>query len=96
MTSNTTPSTNKPGGYKNSDFQAFLEYLERVPATATEAAVTLGIYRPTVCRYKRALEKAGTLAEIRPVVCTITKRRAALLTADPTLFPKASLQVSLF
>ena len=81
--------------HKGKQLREMVQYLYSNPATATQVAVALNIYRPSVCRRKRTLEKRGQLAEIRKVICPITKHRASLLTTDPLQFPKHPVQLTL-
>lgn len=71
--------------YKNyqADKLAVTKYLADKEATATMVSVELGIYRPSMCRIKRELEKMGLLHETRIGICEVTGFRAAFLTTDP-------------
>ena len=60
------------------------EYLKTNTATATQVALALNIHRPNVCRYKRKLERASLLKEVKKTICPATKHRASLLTTDIT------------
>lgn len=80
---------------KINELQAVYCYLFKQPATATQVAVALDIYRPNLSRRKRTLEKAGHLREIKKVVCPVTHMPAMLLTCNPDLFPPQS-QLNLF
>ncbi len=66
--------------YYSKPIRAILYYLSTREATATEISVALRIYRPSVCRYKRQLEKAGLIMEIGKCRCRITGHQAARLT----------------
>ena len=72
---------------KDTELQAVYEYLQNNTATATMAAVALNIYRPSLCRRKRTLQKAGYLIEVKIGYCPITKHRAAFLSTNPALMP---------
>lgn len=80
---------------KINELQAVYNYLFKQPATATQVAVALGIYRPNLSRRKRALEKADKLRQLKKIICPITKHPAWQLTCDPALFPPQS-QLNLF
>lgn len=69
--------------HKDSELQAVFDYLFRQPATATQVAVALNIYRPNLCRRKRKLEKDGRLWEVKKIICPITHYPAMLLTCNP-------------
>lgn len=75
--------------------QQFKEYLAKNNATATMASTALNIYRPSACRYKRWLQAAGQLWEVKKGVCTITGFPAMYLTTNPDHKPKDP-QTSLF
>lgn len=80
---------------KDNDLKAINDYLKIQPATATAVAVALNIYRPSLCRRKRTLEKLGYLSVIKKVKCPITKKLTWLLTTNPDLFPTPS-QLNIF
>lgn len=48
-----------------------------------------GIPQKNICRYKRDLQQAGLLCEVRKGICELTKFRAYYLTTNPDLFPKS-------
>jgi hypothetical protein len=75
---------------KDTELQAVFELLKKQPATATQAAVALNIYRPNLCRRKRTLEKLGLLSVVKKVRCPITKHTAWQLTTNPEYFPNRS------
>jgi len=81
--------------HKDNELWRVYEYYRHRIATATMAAVDLNIYRPSLCRRKRELEKAGLLAEVKKGICPITRHRASYLTTNPDLFP-VNAQLSLF
>ena len=81
--------------YKDNELQAVYKYLQTHIATSTMAAVALNIYRPSLCRRKRTLEKAGLLVEVKTGYCKVTKCKAAFLTSNPAWFPIQS-QLKLF
>lgn len=72
---------------KINELIAVYEYLQNNIATATMTAIALNIYRPNLCRRKRALEKVGKLVEVKKAHCLITKHIATYLTTNPDLFP---------
>jgi len=80
---------------KVNELKSFSEFLKSNIATATQAAVYLNIYRPNACRYKRQLEKAGHLFEVKKGICPITKFPASFLTTNRDLLP-AKPQLELF
>jgi len=86
---------NNLGYYQSSQLQQVYEYLQKHCATATMVAEALDIYRPSLCRLKRELEKAGLLVEVNKDYCGITRRIATYLTTNPKFVPKFS-QLRLF
>lgn len=78
---NQTPS-NKSLNQQNKDsqLQAFFQFLLKREATATEVSLSTGIPQKNICRYKREMEKAGKLREVRRTICPITKFPAFLIT----------------
>ena len=72
---------------KGKELKAIYEYLQSNIATATMTATALNIYRPSLCRRKRTLEKAGLLVEVKAGYCKVTKCKAAYLTTNPAWFP---------
>jgi Mn-dependent DtxR family transcriptional regulator len=72
---------------KDNEILMVYEYLQNNTATATMVAVDLNIYRPSLCRYKRRLERQGLLAETRKDYCAITRRKASYLTTNSSLMP---------
>ena len=86
MNDHNTGASDKNQSSKVNELQAVFELLKAKPATATEAALILNIYRPSLCRCKRTLEKAGLLVELQKTKCPITKHTAWLLSTNPNLF----------
>lgn len=80
---------------KDTELQAVYQYLLTNIATATMTATALNIYRPSLCRRKRTLEKAGLLMEVKTGYCKVTKCNAAFLTTNVLWFPISS-QLNLF
>ena len=76
--------------------QTIFQYLEKHVATASMVADATGIYQKNICRYKRDLEKAGRLWEIKKTTCKKTGFRAWYLTTDETKAPHPSPQLNLF
>lgn len=72
---------------KVNELKAVHDFLFEQPATATQVATALNIYRPNLCRRKRTLEIAGQLMVIKKTICPITRHTAGLLTTNPALFP---------
>lgn len=80
---------------KDTELQAVFDYLQHNTATATMTATALNIYRPNLCRRKRALQKMGLLCEVKKGYCQITKYPAAYLSTNSNLFPSQA-QLKLF
>jgi hypothetical protein len=60
-------------------------YLKNNVATASMISKATGISQKNICRYKRDLEKAGTLWEVKKALCAITGFKAWYLTTNAKL-----------
>jgi len=80
---------------RQTQIQTILEYLQNTVATASMVADATGVPQKNICRYKRDLEQAGKLVEVKKGVCKLTGFRAWYITTDPAQFPQPS-QLSLF
>jgi len=80
----------------SNQLQTIFQYLEEHIATASMVANATGIAQKNICRYKRDLEKAGRLWEIRKGICELTGFKAWYLTTNPLYAPKHSPQQNLF
>ena len=76
--------------------QTIFSYLEKNVATASMVTEATGVPQKNICRYKRDLEKAGRLWELKKAPCKTTGFKAFFLTTDPNKAPICSLQQSLF
>jgi hypothetical protein len=76
--------------------KTIFQYLQTNVATASMVSDATGIYQKNICRYKRDLEKAGRLWEIKKAICMKTGFRAWYLTTDPDKAPKQKPQLNLF
>lgn len=85
-------SDQQKGQDKDTDYaaqkQVFYEYLKVNTETATQVSEATGIPQKNICRYKRELEEAGLLWEVREIPCPITGRMAWVITTDPDKAPK--------
>ncbi len=82
---------------RQNQLQTIFQYLQKHDATASIVAADTGIPQKNICRYKRDLEKAGHLWEIRKDHCPLTGFKAWYLTTDPKKAPKyTSQQLTLF
>ena len=86
---------------KGSDFksqlQILVEYLRKCVATASMVTEQTGDPQKNICRYKRALEKAGLLWKVERKPCIVTRYRAWYLTTDPDKAPSHRIiQLNLF
>jgi hypothetical protein len=70
--------------------QTIFRYLREHTATASMVAEATGIKQKNICRYKRDLEKAGLLWEVRRDTCQETGHKAWYLTTDPAKAPAAN------
>lgn len=74
--------------------KTIFEYLRTNTVTASMVAVATGVPQKNICRYKRDLERAGKLVEVRKGVCQLTGFSAWYLTTNPAKFPKRQLNTS--
>lgn len=75
--------------------QTIFEYLQNHVATASMVSEATGVPQKNICRYKRDLQQAGLLAEIKKGVCQQTGFKAWYITTDKSKFPKP-VQLTLF
>lgn len=76
--------------------KTIFQFFQHHVATASMAADATGIYQKNICRFKRDLEKAGRLWEIKKDVCKKKGYKAWYLTTDPGMAPKGATQLNLF
>jgi len=88
-----TKVKNKQSG--STQLQTILQFLRTQVATATMVSAATGVPQKNLCRYKRDLEKAGQLAEVKKGICPVTKFRAWFITCDESQFPPKK-QLKLF
>ena len=72
------------------------DYLLLHVASASMVTDATGVPQKNVTRYKRNYEQDGKLQQIKKDRCKITGRYVWYLTTNKDLFPKISLQLSLF
>ncbi len=72
------------------------DYLQTHVASASMVTDATGVPQKCVTRYKRKLERMGLLKQIKRERCKITGRNVWYLTTNKGLFPKYSLQLTLF
>lgn len=86
-------------GYKDNSrlnqLQTIFEYLQDHIATASMVTEATAIPQKCITRYKRDLEKAGKLWEVKRTYCKLTGFKAWYLTTNPELAP-SNKQLSLF
>lgn len=94
----TTPyENNYKGTSHHRQLQILIDYLKTHIATASMVAEATGIYQKNICRFKRSLQKAGLLWEVKKKTCEITGFKAWYLTTDPTKAPQNPFtQLTLF
>jgi Fic family protein len=83
------------GKERANQIKTIFQYLETHIATASMVSKATGVPQKNICRYKRDLEKAGALAEIKKEDCKLTGFKAWYLTTDKNLFPQRQ-QLKLF
>ena len=98
MPNHNNPLTEKQSevSYRKNQLQTIFQFLKDNIATASMVADATGVYQKNICRYKRDLEKAGRIWEIKKDVCQKTGFKAWYLTTDPNKAPNCSRQISLF
>lgn len=80
---------------RRTQLQTIFHFLRNEVATASQVAAATGVPHKNICRYKRDLEKAGRLAEVKKGLCPITKFKAWFITCDESLFPSRN-QLTIF
>lgn len=93
-TLNTSDQHKRPD--KFTQLQRFYNYLQNHIATASMVADATGIPQKCLTRYKRDLEKAGRLWEVKRTLCQKTGFKAFYLTTNPDNAPLCPTQMSLF
>lgn len=73
---------NQRDNFQTTQLQIVFRYLSNYIATASMVSADTGIPQKNVCRYKRQLEKAGLLWELRKSKCRETGHDAWYLTTD--------------
>ncbi len=80
-------SPNKRQGKGNThlnQLQTIFQYLKKYTAITSMVADATGVPQKCITRYKRDLEKAGRLWEIKKTICKKTRFKAWYLTTDET------------
>lgn len=78
-----------------SQIKTIFNYLSNQIATASMVSRATGIPQKNICRYKRDLQMAGLLVEVRKGICDETGFKAWFITCDKTKFPSTTqLQIS--
>jgi hypothetical protein len=101
MSTENTQSLNNVSTSESKDkaFQTQLKtifnYLKNHTATASMVTAATGIPQKCVTRYKRDLEKAGRLAEVKKSICKYTGHKAWYLTTNTEQFPQSN-QLQMF
>jgi len=75
--------------------QTIFEYLQNNVVTASMLSEATGVPQKNICRYKRDLQQAGQLAEVKKGVCQQTGFKAWYITTDKRKFP-TPVQLTLF
>ena len=79
-----------------SQLKTIFQYLQHHVATASIVAEATGVPQKCITRYKRDLEQAGRLWEIKKDVCKKTGFKAWYLTTNPDKAPTRPPQLNLF
>ena len=80
---------------KESQIKTIFNYLSNHVATASMVAEATKIPQKNITRYKRDLEHAGKLVELRKANCEVTRHKAWYITCDSSKFPVPS-QLEIF
>lgn len=98
MSKHSNPQNKGRGKGKShiAQLQIIFRYLQKHIATASMVSVATGVPQKNFTRYKRRLEKAGQLWEIKKALCKETGYKAWYLTTNPDNAPKGSKQLKLF
>jgi hypothetical protein len=64
-------------------------------ATASMVERLTGIHQKNICRYKRSLEKAGLLWQVKKDYCKITGFKAWYLTTNPDKVDNDAIQLTI-
>ncbi len=98
MRKHSTPQKQLKSKFKKhcTELQTIFLFFKKHIATASMASKKTKISQKNICRYKRDLEKAGRLWELKKTSCKVTGYKAWYLTTDPTKAPISSLQLNLF
>lgn len=75
--------------------KTIFNYLSKRVATASMVSAETGVPQKNICRYKRDLEQAGRLVEIRKGICKVTRFKAWYITCDESKFPRRT-QLTIF
>lgn len=81
---------------RQNQLQTIFQYLLKHVATASMTSEATGIPQKNICRYKRDLEKAGRLWEVKKSLCKVTGFRAWYITTNEAKAPKRPTQLNLF
>lgn len=84
------------GSHHSTELKTIFCYLQDHVCTASMLAEETGIKQKNICRYKRDLENAGRLWEIKKDICQVTGFKAWYVTTNPEYKPKQLQQLSLF
>lgn len=63
------------------------KFLKKYTATASMVSAVTGIPQKNLCRFKRQLQDAGLLWEVKKAACKVTGFKAWYLTTDPEKAP---------
>jgi len=84
------------GNIHLNQLQTIFQFLTKYNATASMVSDATGVPQKNICRYKRDLEKAGQLWELKKATCKKTGFKAWYLTTDPEKAPKSPTQLKFF
>ncbi len=94
-----SPNNNKRQGKDTkheNQLQTIFQYLQNHIATASMVTEATGVPQKNICRYKRDLENAGRLWEIKKSICKVTGYKAWFITTNESLRPDNAKQLTLY
>jgi len=95
MNKRTKDSTCAKNKYRQIQLEKFYDFLKEHVATCSMASEAISVKQKCLTWYKRDLEKAGLLWEVKHDRCPITGFKAWFITCNPKLKPEDN-QLKLF
>jgi hypothetical protein len=89
-------STQYEDNYKLTQLKTIFSFLKENLATASMVAKATNVPHKNITRYKRDLELAGKVWEVKKDYCELTGHKAWYISADLSFKPNSYNQLSLF